>query len=168
MPVSWEEKSRTRKKKESHAAQEIGERLTALSDEDLQRIGLPEDLLEAVRFAKTIKKRGALRRQLQYIGTLMRHHDPVRIENAVKQMARRGGVDKRRHRKIEDWRDRLINGDAGLAEWLCRRVPDKENLQRFEILIRNAQKEKTAGGSPKAGRLLFRYLRSLADQLPMD
>lgn len=168
MSASWEEKSRTRKKKDAHAAQKIGERLTELSDEDLQRIGLPEDLLEALRFAKTIKKRGALRRQLQYIGTLMRHHDPGWIENAFKQMVVRGGVDKRRHRQIEDWRDRLINGDPNLADWFGRHIPDKEDRQRLEMLVRNAQKEKTKGSSPKAGRVLFRYLRYLADRLPID
>lgn len=168
MPASREDKSRTRKKKHAHAAQKIGERLTALSDEDLQRIGLPEDLLEALRFAKTIKKRGALRRQFQYIGTLMRHHDPGRIEDAVNQMVGRGGMDKRHHRRIEDWRDRLISGDTGLVERLNRHILDENDRQRLEMLVRNAQKEKAEGSSPKAGRLLFRYLRSLAGRLPMD
>ncbi len=68
--------SRTQKKKAALSLQDLGERLVKLSDEQLNQIGLTEDIIKAVKAAKTIKKHGPLDRQMQYIGSLMRKYDP--------------------------------------------------------------------------------------------
>lgn len=84
-----EPKSRTQKKKEDRALQLLGEGLTALPPEQLATLELPEELAEAVAAARNIKSHGARRRQMQYIGTLMRHVDPQPIREALERLKKR-------------------------------------------------------------------------------
>ncbi len=86
-------KSRTQKKNEDQALQSLGEQLVALPFGQLETMGLPDELLAAIKFAHKIKSHGARRRQLQYIGTLMRHIDPQPIENALDRI-RTGNLRK--------------------------------------------------------------------------
>jgi ribosome-associated protein len=81
--MDTEYKSRTRKKNEDRALQRLGEQLVALPFGQLETIDLPEELLTAIELARKIKNRGARRRQIQYIGALMRHIDPQPIETAL-------------------------------------------------------------------------------------
>lgn len=76
-------KSRTRKKNEDRALQRLGEQLVALPSGQLESMELPDELLTAIEFARKIRKHGARRRQIQYIGALMRHIDPQPIETAL-------------------------------------------------------------------------------------
>jgi len=79
-------KSRTQKKNEDRALQRLGEQLVTLPSRQLASIDLPDELLTAVEFARTIKSHGARRRQMQYIGALMRHIDPQPIETALERI----------------------------------------------------------------------------------
>lgn len=76
-------KSRTLKKNEDRALQRLGEQLVALPFGQLESMELPDELLTAIEFARKIQKHGARRRQIQYIGALMRHIDPQPIETAL-------------------------------------------------------------------------------------
>ena len=76
-------KSRTQRKKEDRALQHLGEQLAALPFGQLKNMGLPDELLEAIKLMHKIKSHGARRRQIQYIGALMRHIDPQPIEAAL-------------------------------------------------------------------------------------
>ena len=78
-------KSRTRKKKEDRALQRLGEQLVALSPVLLSAMDLPDELREAVEFARSISKHGARRRQIKYIGTLLRHIDTQPIQIALER-----------------------------------------------------------------------------------
>jgi len=86
-------KSRTQKKNESRALQRLGEQLVALPFDQLETMGLPEELLTAIELARKIRRHGARRRQIQYIGVLMRHIDPQPIETALDRI-RRGDLRK--------------------------------------------------------------------------
>ena len=79
-------KSRTQKKKEDRALQDLGEKLVALPSSQLETMELPDELLEAIEFVHEIKSRSARRRQIQYIGALMRHIDPEPIKAALKRI----------------------------------------------------------------------------------
>ena len=79
-------KSRTRKKKEDRALQHLGEQLVALPFTQLESMELPDELLMAIEFAHKIRSHGARRRQIQYIGSLMRHIDPQPIEAALERI----------------------------------------------------------------------------------
>ena len=79
-------KSRTRKKNEARALQRLGEQLVALPSGKLETIELPDELLTAIEFTHKIRSHGARRRQIQYIGALMRHIDPQPIETALERI----------------------------------------------------------------------------------
>ena len=80
--------SRTQKKKAALSLQDLGERLVKLSDEQLEKIGLAEDILKAVKLAKTIKKHGPFDRQMQYVGSLMRKYDPAPVQEFLDALDR--------------------------------------------------------------------------------
>ena len=81
-----EYKSKTQKKKEDRALQRVGEQLVSLPVSQLETMELPDELLVAIEFAHKIKSRSARRRQIQYIGALMRHIDPQPIEAALERI----------------------------------------------------------------------------------
>lgn len=91
--MDTDDKSRTRKKNEDRALQRLGEQLVALPFGQLETMELPDELLTAVAFARKIKNHGARRRQIQYIGALMRHIDPQPIETALDRI-RTGNLRK--------------------------------------------------------------------------
>ena len=84
--MGTEYKSRTQKKNEDRALQRLGEQLIALPSGLLKAMDLPEELLTAIEFAHKIKSRSARRRQIQYIGALMRHIDAQPIEAALERL----------------------------------------------------------------------------------
>jgi ribosome-associated protein len=86
-------KSRTQKKKEDRALQELGEKLVALPFGQLETMELPDELLTAIELVHKIRSRSARRRQIQYIGALMRHIDPQPIEAALERI-RSGNIRK--------------------------------------------------------------------------
>ena len=71
--------SRTRLKKDDHARQEMGERLTRLSDRELERLDLSDEIREAIRLARKISSHGAKKGQIKHIGSLLRHVDTAPI-----------------------------------------------------------------------------------------
>ena len=91
--MDTENKSRTRKKNEDRALQRLGEQLLALPFGQLKTMELPDELLTAIESAHKIKSHGARRRQIQYIGALMRHIDPQPIETALERI-RSGNIGK--------------------------------------------------------------------------
>lgn len=150
-------KSRTQKKKEAEALQVLGEKLVKLSHEQIKAIDLPDDLYEAVRFAKTIKSRGARRRQMQYIGTLMRNIDPEPVLEAIGNIEEGDLKKAMAFREIETWRDELVAGNRSLMEEILKQCPEADR-QQLSILVRNAINERAAHKPPKSSRALFRYL----------
>jgi ribosome-associated protein len=155
------EKSRTRLKKEATALQRMGERLVRLSDDQLNRMELPQALLEAIRTVRTITSRGARRRQMQYIGTLMRKVDAEPIEQALLEIEQGDYRQARTFQRIEAWRDRLVGGDDDLIDEIVDALPEASR-QRLGQLVRSARKEKEKNAPPKSARNLFRYLKSLS------
>ena len=81
--------SKSARKREYLALQKLGEELITIRESDLQSMPLDEDLLEAIMEASRIKSHGALRRQKQYIGKLMRHVDPEPINAALERLRRK-------------------------------------------------------------------------------
>jgi len=154
------EKSRTQLKKQALVRQKTGEKLVALSDEQLERIELPAILLKAIVEAKAMKAHGARRRQLQYIGSLMRKIDVVPIEQAIRVIEQGAYDQARAFHRVEAWRDRLVDGDDDLMETILSNHP-YANRQRLGQLVRSARKEKEKGSPPKSSRNLFRYLKEI-------
>lgn len=154
--------SKTKLKKDMHALQEIGERLVELDAKQLAEFDLPESLADAIRFARTIDKHGARRRQLQYIGKLMRQVDVSPIQEKLATWHQTSLQQTARLHHLERWRERLLNDDAAFTEF-AQKHPNAD-LQQLRVLIRNTHKEKTANKPPKSYRLLFQALQLVIEK----
>ena len=153
-----DEKSKTQLKREMTALQDLGEELVNLSAHELERLPLPEKLQDAVTAARSITQRGARKRQLQYIGRIMRDVDaePIRARLAELQSRSRQSASRLHH--LERLRDRLLDvGDEAMDEVL-QLFPDADRTH-LRQLVREAHKEMQHNKPPHAARTLFRYLR---------
>ena len=154
------EKSKSQLKREMTALQDVGEELVGLTASQLAQFDLPENLHDAIVAARNIGQRGARKRQLQYIGKLMREIDAEPILKALEVIKNPGREAAEQLHRVERWRDRLLaQGDAALQELLVKYPGiDRPHLRQ---LIRKAEAEKAAEQTPRAARLLFEYLREL-------
>src|SRR5688572_24724477 len=149
--------SKTRKKREMHELQALGAALVALSDAHLAGMPLEEGLREAVLEARRMRSHEARRRQLQYIGRLMRETDAAPIRARLDELSGLSAQASVRHRRLEALRERLVAGDEALTEFAAD-YPGAD-LQALRALIRNARKELKEGRPPRAYRELFRFLK---------
>jgi ribosome-associated protein len=156
--------SKTQRKQEMHALQALGERLAALNAAQLASLDLPERLREAIADAQAIRSREAHRRQLQYIGRLMREVDPAPIRAQLEVWDGRSAAATAAHHRAERWRVRLLEDDAALTEF-AREHPGAD-LQRLRACVREARRERLAGRDPRHFRELFRLIRAAAEAAP--
>ncbi len=142
-----------------HELQALGVALVELADVQLEALGLPEELAVAVREAKRIRSHEGKRRQLQYIGRLMREVDPEPIRAQLDAIAGQSAQAAARHRRLEALRERLIGDDGALTDYVAAHAG--ADLQALRTLIRNARREQQEGRPPRAYRELFRLLKAL-------
>jgi ribosome-associated protein len=110
--VTIDKPSKTARKREQQALQDLGEHLIPLKSSELGAIGLSEDLLQAVRAATRMKSHGALRRQKQLIGKLMRQADADLVRARIDASSARNRAEKQMFAKAEKWRDKLLAGGS--------------------------------------------------------
>lgn len=139
------------------ALQALGEALVALTPEQLAGFELPERLSDAIAFARRVATHEGRRRQMQYIGRLMRELDPEPIAARLARLRSARLHDNALHQKAEQWRGRLLAEDQALTE-LAAAHPGIDT-QHLHQLVRNARREAARGAPPKAQRALFRALR---------
>ncbi len=155
-------KSKSQRKRELHALQELGQQLLGLPSRELPRLPISARLREAVQEAHGYS-RGALRRQLQFIGKLMVDEDEAAIRQALDALGRPHRQEVENLHEVEQWRDRLIAGDDALIEALCARYAGADR-QHLRQLARNALRQRQRGEAPRAARMLFHYLQELRTQ----
>ena len=155
----FERPSKSQRKREMAALQEIGTQLVALNADQLAQIELPERLYEAVLAAQRIRDFEGRRRQLQYLGKLMRDVDPAPIRAKLEQWHGAARVHAARQHLIERWRERLLADDGALALFAAD-YPGSD-LQRLRSLIASVKRDQAAGKPPKNYRELFRVVREI-------
>jgi ribosome-associated protein len=176
--------SKTDLKRESEALQALGNALLTLRADLFSRLQLPEKLQEALQEAKRITNFEGKRRQMQFIGKLMRkldEDDVAAIEAALDEQQSGSAAEKLALHQAEHWRDRLIASDDALAAWLAE-YPGTDT-QQIRALIRQARKDapsahdaqvaESQGQAPRKGRAyreLFQLVRAQMDsaQAPAD
>jgi ribosome-associated protein len=158
--------SKTKRKQEMHELQALGVALVALSESQLHDMSLETRLHEAVLAAKRITSHEARRRQMQYIGRLMRDADaePIRARLAV--LEGHSAQATAHHRRLEAWRERLMEDDEALTEFVA--AHPGADLQELRALLRNARKEAKEGKPPRAYRELFRFLKNADAPAPLQ
>lgn len=160
LPVEEEEilpPSKTKIKKQMHELQDLGEELVGLGKDQLAQLDIPESLRDAIREMHRINKFGAQRRQMQYIGKLMRDVETAPI---IAKLNTWKGVSQQHigyMHQLERWRERLLSDEAALTELLAK-YPETDT-QRLRTLIRNALKERETGKPAKNFREIFQVLR---------
>jgi ribosome-associated protein len=157
--------SKTQKKQEMHALQATGERLVRLPEERLRKFNLPDDLLTALLEAKRISAHGGLRRQLRYIGKLMRGVDMDRLAQDLDAINVTSAQQDRLLHAAEQWRERLLTEASALDEFL-RTYPEVD-AQPLRTLLRNIKNE-PADRPSKYRRSLFRMLHALLASRSQD
>ena len=153
--------SRTKKKEQVEELQKLGAALIALPAVTLDALELPAQLLAAVRDAQRFTSHGARRRQVQFIGKIMRKVDPAPVRAAVAAISNQSATARARQKRLEQWRERLLADDAALTEFAGAHAG--ADLQEMRTLIRNARKEIAESKPPRAQRELFRALRNFPD-----
>jgi ribosome-associated protein len=153
--------SKTARKHAMHDLQALGVALIALEPRRLAELELPERLADAIGAARRITAHEGRRRQIQYVGRLMREVDPAPIREALDRLEQVPREQKARFAAVEAWRTRLVDDPAALDLFLAQ-YPDADRaaLVRAVDLVRNAA---GSGHAPRPGRELFRLLRKVVD-----
>ena len=167
--------SRTDLKRESDELQDLGKELLTLRTDLFNRIGLPDKLAEALAEAKRITNFEGKRRQMQYVGKLMRKLEPELVQaarQALEEQQKGSATEKLQLHLAEQWRDRLIADDGALPAWMAEHPGT--DTQQLRALIRQARKDAPAadkvaesqGLAPRKGRAyreLFQLVREHLD-----
>ena len=151
--------SKTKLKNQMNELQALGGELTKLPKATLKKLALPEDLLEAIFAYQRINSNSALKRQMQYIGRLMRDVDPEPIRQYLAIRQGDSGAHNAWLHRIERWRERLLADDGVLQEFLGE-FPQAD-AQQLRMQIRNARKEHLENKPPKHYRALFQSIKNL-------
>ncbi|MGZ8264666.1 MAG: ribosome biogenesis factor YjgA [Burkholderiales bacterium] len=156
LPMTDELPSKTLRKRQMHELQALGAELVELSDEQLASVELPERLRDAVLDARRVSKHEARRRQLQFIGKIMRTVDPEPIRERLTAWKAVSREQTARLHLLERWRTRLLEEENAITE-LLRDYPHAD-APRLRTLVRNAQRERGSGQPPRSFRALFQVL----------
>jgi len=166
--------SRTELKRESTEQQKLGEELLTLRADQMAALALPDKLVEAIEDAKSISNFEGKRRQMQFIGKLMRRLDATQLDAvraALAEQHRGSASQTLALHQLEQWRDKLIADDGALADWIG--LYPQCDSQQLRSLIRQARKDAVpsrpgeAARHGKAYRELFQLVRAQISE-PQD
>ena len=152
--------SKSARKREAAALQELGVKLAALPDQEIKALDLPENLFVALRDLRRLPSHGAQVRQRQYIGKLMRNIDPEPVLKKLAERKQRHDVEIRQFQQIERWRDKLLSEPTAALDELIGEYPQADRAALLKLLEK-AEKERLEQRSPVGARELFAFLRQL-------
>ena len=153
--------SKSEMKRDMAELQKLGEAIVKLKPGEFSTIPITDETLaEAIETARRIKHREGLRRQMQYIGKLMRNVDIEPMQQAYDDLQKGRKKQADHFHKLEQWRDHLIAEGISAVESVIEKYPhgDRQHLRQ---LILQAAKESKNNKPPAAARKLFQYIREL-------
>ncbi|MFN3302250.1 MAG: ribosome biogenesis factor YjgA [Roseateles sp.] len=153
--------SKSQMKRDMTALQKLGEELLALPESRWEPLALPEILSDALKAAKKITNFEGRRRQMQYIGKLMRKIDPEPVREAVAAFKLGHAQDSLRLHQSERWRERLLASDDALQEFLA--AHQDVDIQQLRSLVRAARKDASNAPEKRSGRAyreLFQFIKA--------
>ncbi len=164
----YERPSKSQRKREMTALQKTGEQLVNESADRIKRTPMPENLREAILECQRIRNHEGRRRQLQYIGKIMRSLDEEAIATINRTIESWRGLSKADTllmHALENQREKLLADERALTEFL-HKYPQAD-IQQLRTLIRNAKKETAANKPPKAYREIYRLLKQIMTASPL-
>jgi ribosome-associated protein len=170
------EVSKTDLKRESEQLQKLGESLLTLRQDLMDGLALSDKLVDAIEEAKRITNFEGKRRQMQFIGKLMRALDEDTLQatrDALETQQKGSAADAMALHEAERWRDELIANEDALQRWLAA-YPDTDT-QQLRALIRQARKDAhpdqdaiSRGLAPRRGRAYREIFQLVKEQLSVD
>ncbi|MGB1333588.1 MAG: ribosome biogenesis factor YjgA [Porticoccaceae bacterium] len=154
--------SRAQLKRENQELRDMGEQLVLLAKSQLEKITLDDSLKAAIKEARRLKNLDARRRQLQYIGKLLRNIDVTDIKQSLEKLNHQSQTFRQHFAKLEEWRDRFISEGNDAIEDFIAQYPQADR-QQLRNLQRQACREKSQNKPSTASEKLFKYIRQLAD-----
>lgn len=154
--------SKSQLKREQLELQALGKEMTGLGDEQLKRIGLPEDVLFEIKEFRRMRSFGAQRRQLQLIGKKMRDMDPKAVREAIDRATGESRAAVALLHRCETLRDRMIADDAALTAFISEHP--EVDIQALRTLVRGARRERDAAKPPKSARELYKFLHRTLEE----
>jgi ribosome-associated protein len=151
--------SKTRRKRQMTELQQLGAALVRLSPEELARVEMPESLRDAVMECRRFTKHEAVRRQMQYIGRIMRDLDAGPIADQVAQMHAPSRAQTAVFHRAEEWRTEIL-ADADAVARFVEEFPEADP-HRLRSLAASAHEERAAGKGPKRFRELFHAINKI-------
>ena len=158
--------SKTKRKAQMLELQDLGEELVKLSKDALKKIPMSDELREAIKEYQRIPTHGAHRRQLQYIGKIMRSEDTEPILEKMRQIKGSSTQATALLHRIERYRNDLIARDEAITAFLGEY--HHADAQQIRALVRNARKEAELEKPPKAYRELFQLIKSVLEPTATD
>ena len=153
--------SKSQKKRDSTAAQDLGAKVAELSRDKIESLGLPEKLQDALIETARITAHEGKRRHLQLIGKLMRGIDTEPIRAALEKFAGTSKQEVADMHLAERWRERLLKDTEAFA--LFANDYRDVDLQQLRTMIRNAQKEQAQNKPPRDFRKIYQVVRDAID-----
>lgn len=154
--------SKSQLKREQLELQALGKEMTGLGDEQLKRIGLPEDVLFEIKEFRRMRSFGAQRRQLQLIGKKMRDMDPKAVREAIDRATGESRAAVALLHRCETLRDRMIADDAALTAFISEHP--EVDIQALRTRVRGARRERDAAKPPKSARELYKFLHRTLEE----
>ena len=151
--------SKTELKKDSKNIQQFGRKISGLSINNIEAFKFPLNIYEAVIGLKNLKSNSAKKRQVQYLGKLLREFDLTHAFLVMKQLEVGSQKEIQRNHIIEGWRDKLLSNNDSITEFVDE-YP-KIDRQSLRQTISNAQKEKKDNKNPKYSRQLFKLIKDI-------
>ena len=155
--------SKSQLKRESHAIQDLGKRLVALSADQRARIPLDQPVIEAIALAHRIQnKRSALKRHYQFLGKLLRARDTEAIFAALSDIDKESQHSINKHHRAERWRERILEQGNDAVEALVTEI-EAADRQKLRQLLRNYQHAATDAKRTQHARLIYKEIRASLD-----
>ncbi len=161
-PTGRERPNKSQLKREAQFLLALAKTLTELRDEQYADLALPESVLEALSDLREMRQFGAKKRQLKLIAKLLRDVDMSKAQQVIAQLDRTHAETNAAFHHIEQWRARLLAGDAAVLTTFIQQYPDVD-MQYLRRLVANAKVEARQRKPPKSSRLLFKLLKALLE-----
>ena len=153
--------SKTKRKEEMHDLQKLGVELTTLSKDQLAKLDLPDVLREAIKLSQKITANGAIRRQRQYIGKLMRDVDTEAIQEKLMYIRGESIKSTKLLHLSQKWREELLDNDDALNKFIAEY--GDFDISELRQLIRQVRKEREQLQN-KNYRSLFQFIRDIIER----
>ena len=152
--------SKTELKRLAHQATDIGKLLVSLDKATLNKLDLPQNVLDNVITAQSITSNIARKRQIQFLGKQIRNSDMQSIQQQLERLDQQHREDTQQFHALEQWRDRFLQqGDEAINDFL-NTYPHADR-QKLRQLVRQAHRETEKNAAPAAARKLFKYIKTV-------